>query len=156
MLSKTVPQCPRTTCGTGISELLKLPIQHFLGHWAVSFCTSSNEEKHTSVLPLENIRPSNDNSWELHLRNSWNNRVVSEEILNRGPKYLFERILILKFPCKNIHRNWWTFFFFFYIQLGFSRLQHKSFNVTFATLERQTYLIQVSLNSNFTWIKNCR
>lgn len=63
--------------------------------------------------------------------------------MNWGLEYLFEHILILKSPCKNIHRNWRTFFF--YIQLDFPHLQHKSFNVTFATLERQTYLIQVSL-----------
>lgn len=32
-----------------------------------------------------------------------------------------------------------------YVQLDFSHVQHKSFNVTFVTLERQTYLIQVRL-----------
>ena len=58
--------------------------------------------------------------------------------MNWGPECLFEYILSLKFPCKNIHRNWWTFLLFFYVQLDVSHLQHKSFNVTFATLERQT------------------
>lgn len=62
--------------------------------------------------------------------------------MNREPECFYEYILILKFPRKNIHRNWWTVF---NVQLNFSHLQHKSFNVTFATLERQTYLIQVSL-----------
>lgn len=64
--------------------------------------------------------------------------------MNGGPECVFEYILILKFPCKNIHRNGWTIFFF-NVQLNVSHLQHKSFNVTLATLERQTYLIQVSL-----------
>lgn len=66
----------------------------------------------------------------------------SKEIMNWGPEYLLKHILILKVPCENIHREWWMFF---YVQLNFSHLQHRSFNVTFATLGRQTCLIQVSL-----------
>lgn len=103
---------------TGVCYSARVYVYMCAGKWERQIVNCSyNEEKHASVLPVENSRSSNDNPWELHLKNLWNDNVASEEIIGLGTRILiwtYLRILIRKFPCKNIHSNWRTFFFFFF------------------------------------------